>query len=93
MRCCSTAVASVAALNGGLQWAMWVCGAIGLATIPVGFALIRRERLQRPGRRDDLLAAVPAHEQATGCKPLSHLRVRGLRQGPKRRYRRLQMER
>jgi EmrB/QacA subfamily drug resistance transporter len=32
-----------AALTGGFQWALWVCGAIGLAAIPVAFLLIRRE--------------------------------------------------
>jgi hypothetical protein len=34
----------VAALTGGLQWATWVCGATGLAAIPVAFVLIRRRR-------------------------------------------------
>lgn len=33
--------ASAAALTGGLQWAMWVCGLTGLAAVPVAFALIR----------------------------------------------------
>jgi EmrB/QacA subfamily drug resistance transporter len=32
-----------AALTGGFQWALWVCGAIGLAAIPVTFLLIRGE--------------------------------------------------
>jgi EmrB/QacA subfamily drug resistance transporter len=36
--------ASAAALSGGLQWAMWVCGLTGLAAVPVAFALIRRTR-------------------------------------------------
>ena len=39
----------VAALTGGLQWAMWVCGATGVLAIPVAFALIRRGRGGRPG--------------------------------------------
>jgi EmrB/QacA subfamily drug resistance transporter len=30
------------ALTGGFQWALWVCGAIGLAAVPVTFLLIRR---------------------------------------------------
>jgi EmrB/QacA subfamily drug resistance transporter len=34
--------ATAAALTGGFQWAMWVCGLTGLAAIPVAFALIRR---------------------------------------------------
>jgi hypothetical protein len=61
-------VASTAALTGGLQWAMWACGATGLAAIPVAFALIRRERGGRGGRggrRGDVLAAVPAQEPVT----------------------------
>jgi hypothetical protein len=36
-----------AALTGGLQWAIWVCGLTGLAAIPVRFALIRRRDLAR----------------------------------------------
>jgi MFS family permease len=81
-------VASVAALSGGLQWAMWVCGAMGLAAIPVAFALIRRERplrrqrLQRRGRRDDLLAAVPAHEPVTAVSRPATCELEALRQGP-----------
>jgi EmrB/QacA subfamily drug resistance transporter len=34
-----------AALTGGFQWALWVCGAIGLAAVPITFALVRREEL------------------------------------------------
>jgi hypothetical protein len=55
-------VASVAALNGGLQWAMWACGAMGLAAIPVAFALIRRERR---GRQGGVLAAARAQGPVT----------------------------
>jgi MFS family permease len=33
------------ALTGGFQWALWVCGAIGLAAIPIAFLLIRRDDL------------------------------------------------
>jgi hypothetical protein len=32
-----------AALTGGFQLAFWVCGAIGLAAVPIAFLLIRRE--------------------------------------------------
>jgi EmrB/QacA subfamily drug resistance transporter len=46
-------VASAAALTGGLQWAMWVCGVTGLAAIPVAFVLIRRGR---GGRKGDVIA-------------------------------------
>jgi hypothetical protein len=32
-------------LTGGFQWALWVCGAIGLAGIPITLLLIRRREL------------------------------------------------
>jgi EmrB/QacA subfamily drug resistance transporter len=34
-----------AALTGGFQLAFWVCGAIGLAAVPIAFLLIRRDEL------------------------------------------------
>ena len=34
-----------AALTGGFQWALWVCGAIGLAAIPITLLLVRRREL------------------------------------------------
>jgi Na+/melibiose symporter-like transporter len=34
-----------AALTGGFQWALWVCGAIGLVAIPVTFLLVRQSEL------------------------------------------------
>ena len=34
-----------AALTGGFQWALWVCGAIGLAGIPITLLLVRRREL------------------------------------------------
>ena len=34
--------APAAALTGGFQWALWVCGLTGLGAIPVTFLLIRR---------------------------------------------------
>jgi EmrB/QacA subfamily drug resistance transporter len=40
--------AAPAALTGGFQWALWVCGAIGLAAIPITFLLIRRDEPARP---------------------------------------------
>jgi EmrB/QacA subfamily drug resistance transporter len=33
---------TAAALTGGFQWALWVCGLTALAAIPLTFALIRR---------------------------------------------------
>jgi MFS family permease len=35
------------ALTSGFQWAFWVCGAIGLAAVPVTFLLVRRNELAR----------------------------------------------
>jgi hypothetical protein len=35
---------AAAALTGGFQRALWVCGLSGLAAVPVAFALIRRPR-------------------------------------------------
>jgi len=36
-----------AALTGGFQWALWVCGLVGLAAVPVTFLLVRRTELAR----------------------------------------------
>ena len=38
-------VAPAAALTSGFQWAFWVCGAIGLAAVPVTYLLVRRHEL------------------------------------------------
>ena len=45
---------TAAALTGGFQWALWVCGAVGLAAIPIALLLVRR---------DDLAAAHAAEAQ------------------------------
>ena len=37
--------AASAALAGGFQWALWVCGAIALLAIPVTFLLVRSDDL------------------------------------------------
>jgi EmrB/QacA subfamily drug resistance transporter len=42
---------STAALTGGFQWAFWVCGAIGLAAIPLTVLLVRRDELASPRAR------------------------------------------
>jgi EmrB/QacA subfamily drug resistance transporter len=34
-----------AALTGGFQWALWVCGVTGLVAVPITFALIRRKEM------------------------------------------------
>jgi EmrB/QacA subfamily drug resistance transporter len=36
---------SQAALTGGFQWALWVCGAIALAGVPIALLLVRRREL------------------------------------------------
>ena len=33
------------ALTGGFQWALWVCGAIGLAAVPIALLLVRDREL------------------------------------------------
>jgi EmrB/QacA subfamily drug resistance transporter len=38
---------TAAALTGGFQWALWVCGLTGLAAIPVTFLLIRKTELAK----------------------------------------------
>jgi EmrB/QacA subfamily drug resistance transporter len=38
---------AAAALTGGFQWALWVCGLAGLAAVPVTFLLVRRTELAR----------------------------------------------
>ncbi|HET6223512.1 MAG TPA: MFS transporter, partial [Dongiaceae bacterium] len=50
-----------AALTGGFQWALWVCGAIGLAAIPITFLLIRRDDLASAALAAD---ATPATDPA-----------------------------
>jgi EmrB/QacA subfamily drug resistance transporter len=38
---------TAAALTGGFQWALWVCGLTALAAIPVSFVLIRKSEIAR----------------------------------------------
>ena len=40
---------TAAALTGGFQWALWVCGLAGLAAIPRGLLLIRRAEIVKTG--------------------------------------------
>jgi EmrB/QacA subfamily drug resistance transporter len=37
--------AAPAALTGGFQWAFWVCGAIGIAGVPLTLLLVRRNEI------------------------------------------------
>jgi hypothetical protein len=39
--------AHAAALDGGFQWAFWVCGAIGLAGVPFTLLLVRRSEINK----------------------------------------------
>jgi MFS family permease len=47
--------AAPAALTGGFQWAFWVCGAVGIAAIPITLLLVRS---------DELAHAAPGEEPA-----------------------------
>ena len=38
---------TAAALTGGFQLALWVCGLTGLVAIPVAFVLIRRAEMSK----------------------------------------------
>ncbi len=38
---------TAAALTGGFQWALWVCGLTGLVAVPVTFLLIRRAEIAK----------------------------------------------
>jgi hypothetical protein len=49
-----------AALTGGFQWAMWVCGAVGLTAVPITFLLIRRDEFANAAAA----TAAPAAEAA-----------------------------
>jgi hypothetical protein len=52
-----------AALTGGFQWALWVCGLTGLVAIPVAFVLIRRAEMAKAAattRQPDVPVAAPA---------------------------------
>jgi EmrB/QacA subfamily drug resistance transporter len=45
------------ALTGGFQWAFWVCGAIGLAAIPIAFFLVRTRDLAPGAAAHPVLSA------------------------------------
>ncbi len=51
---------SAAALTGGFQWALWVCGLTGLAAIPVSFLLIRRAEITKAVTRPETQEAASA---------------------------------
>jgi EmrB/QacA subfamily drug resistance transporter len=51
--------AAQVALNGGFQWAFWVCGAIGLAGVPFTLLLVRRSEVN-----ETLARAAGTHDAA-----------------------------
>jgi EmrB/QacA subfamily drug resistance transporter len=50
----------VEALTGGFQWALWVCGLISLAGVPITFLLIRRRELAKAPAADAVQDLKPA---------------------------------
>jgi EmrB/QacA subfamily drug resistance transporter len=44
-----------AALTGGFQWAFWVCGAIGVAAVPITFLLVRSRDLVQTAEQQPAL--------------------------------------
>ena len=57
--------AAPAALTGGFQWAFWVCGAIGLAAVPITFLLVRSSDLAPAATgRPDLISDSTEQEAA-----------------------------
>ena len=63
--------APAAALTGGFQWALWVCGLAGLAAVPVTFLLVRRTRTRPGGSRR------PTAEGRIHSRQLIFVRPRG----------------
>ena len=70
---------SAAALTGGFEWALWVCGLTGLVAVPVTFLLIRRAEMAKAiartqvqevanGRGDRLAAP----EESAGALQISY---------------------
>jgi EmrB/QacA subfamily drug resistance transporter len=49
-----------AALTGGFEWALWVCGITGLVAVPVTFALIRRSEMAKAVAQNQTREVVPA---------------------------------
>jgi EmrB/QacA subfamily drug resistance transporter len=56
--------AQAAALTGGFQWAFWVCGAIGIAGVPITFLLVRRSELAEAVARTTVVEPQPAFAAA-----------------------------
>jgi EmrB/QacA subfamily drug resistance transporter len=56
--------ATPAALTGGFEWAFWVCGAIGLAAIPITFLLVRSRDLSPAATGQPALAMDASQREA-----------------------------
>src|SRR5215475_5476195 len=54
-----------AALTGGFQWALWVCGAIAVAGVPTSFVVSRRAAPQPEPAAEELMAGSLAVEAGT----------------------------
>jgi EmrB/QacA subfamily drug resistance transporter len=48
------------ALAGGFHWALWVCGLVGLAAVPVALLLVRRTETAPAATQREATAAAPA---------------------------------
>ena len=57
---------SAAALTGGFEWALWVCGLTGLVAVPVTFLLVRRSEMANAVARNQVQETdlAPAASQA-----------------------------
>jgi EmrB/QacA subfamily drug resistance transporter len=56
--------ATPAALTGGFQWAFWVCGAIGLAAVPITFLLVRSRDLSPGATAQPVLSTESTQREA-----------------------------
>ncbi|HWF15548.1 MAG TPA: MFS transporter [Acidimicrobiales bacterium] len=55
---------TAAALTGGYEWALWVCGLIGLAGVPVTFLLIRRADITKAVAKTQAVAPAKVSSSA-----------------------------
>jgi hypothetical protein len=63
-----------AALNGGFQWALWVCGIVALVALPVTLLLVRRDELVEAVARTtqpEPVSSAAGSWQLTEPKPIS----------------------
>jgi EmrB/QacA subfamily drug resistance transporter len=62
---------TAAALTGGFEWALWVCGLTGLVAVPVTFLLIRRAELAKAVVRAQVQEASPTQRSTRSSKELA----------------------